>query len=194
MLLRILQLSLLFSVDEQTFKYMYELLEILKYLLPSLVVFAAAYFVIRSFLDHEVRQLREEKKDDTRKAVIPLRFQAYERIALLLERINPANMVLRVNKPGMSKEILQTELLRTVREEYEHNLAQQIYMSDKAWELVKGAKEEVLSDINTAAAKMTEKNTTADYGQMIINIHLERKSPAHTAALAFLKQEIRDIF
>jgi hypothetical protein len=173
---------------------MNEFLEILKYVLPSLVVFAAAYFLIRSFLDHELKQLKEEKKDDTRKAIIPLRFQAYERIVLFLERISPSNMVLRVNKAGMNKEMLHSELLRTVREEYEHNLAQQIYISDKAWELVKGAKEEVLSDINSAASKMTEKNTAADYGQQLIARYLDKKSRAHDTALKFLKEEIREMF
>ena len=173
---------------------MNEFLEILKYVLPSLVVFAAAYFLIRSFLDHEIKQLKEEKKDDTRKAVIPLRFKAYERVVLFLERISPQNLVLRVNRAGISKEILQAELLMTVREEYEHNLAQQIYISDNAWDLVKSAKEEVLSDINTAAAKMTDKNTVADYGQQLISMHLERKSRAHDVALGFVKGEIKEMF
>ena len=173
---------------------MTEFLEILKYILPSLVVFAAAYFLIRSFLDHEVKELKEEKKDVVRKQSLPLRFQAYERIVLFLERISPPNLVLRVSIPGMSKEQLQAELLKTVREEYEHNLAQQIYISDKAWDLVKGAKEEVLSDINTAAGQMKEKNTVADYGQQVISLHLDKKSRAHDAALAFLKNEIREMF
>jgi hypothetical protein len=173
---------------------MNEFLEILKYVLPSLVVFATAYFLIRSFLDNEVKQLKMEQKDDSRKAVIPLRFQAYERIVLFLERISPPNMVLRVNKAGITKEMLQGELLRTVRAEYEHNLAQQIYISEKAWNLVKNAKEEVLSDINTAAAKMTEKNTAADYGQHVISLHLDKKAPAHEVALQALKAEIKEMF
>jgi len=173
---------------------MIEFLEILKYVLPSLVVFALAYFLVRSFLDKETKDLREDKKDDIRKAVIPMRFQAYERIVLFLERISPTNIVLRVNKAGMSKEMLQGELLRTVREEYEHNLAQQIYISDEAWELVKGAKQEVLSDINSAATAMTEKNTTADYGQQVIAQYLDKKSRAHDVALKFLKEEMRGMF
>ncbi|MEN8224724.1 MAG: hypothetical protein ABFS05_05115 [Bacteroidota bacterium] len=173
---------------------MNEFLEILKYVLPSLVVFAAAYYLIRTFLDHEIKQIKEEKKDGERKAVIPLRFQAYERIVLFLERISPPNLVLRVNRAGLTKEMLHAALLQTVREEYEHNLAQQIYISNKAWDLVKGAKEEVLSDINTAAAKMTEKNTAADYGQQVISLHLDKKSHAHEAALQYLKEEIREMF
>jgi hypothetical protein len=173
---------------------MTEFLEILKYILPSLVVLATAYFLIRSFLDHEVKALKEEKKDDSRKQSIPLRFQAYERVVLFLERISPANLVLRITTAGMSKEQLQAQLLKTVREEYEHNLAQQIYISDKAWELVKGAKEEILSDINTAAGQMKEKNTGADYGQQVISLHLEKKSRAHDTALAYIKKEIREMF
>lgn len=173
---------------------MNEFLEILKYVLPALVVFITAFYLIRTFLDNELKKLREENKEESRKAVIPLRFQAYERIVLFLERISPSNLVLRVNRPGMSKDLLQADLLRSVREEYEHNLAQQVYMSDKAWELVKGAKEEVLSDINSAAAKMTEKNTAADYGQQVISQHLERKNPAHAAAISFIKEEVKELF
>ena len=180
--------------NHQIYFTMTEFLEILKYVLPALVVFATAYFLIRTFLDNELNKIKAEQMDESRKASIPLRFQAYERIVLFLERIGPANMVLRVNRAGMNKEMLQAELLRSVREEYEHNLAQQIYMSDKAWNLVKSAKEEVLSDINTAAAKMTEKNTAADYGQQVISLHLEKKAPAHAEAIKYLKEEIKEMF
>lgn len=173
---------------------MTEFLEILKYVIPALVVFATAYYLIRTFLDNELNKIKAEQKDESRKAAIPLRFQAYERITLFLERISPANLILRITQPGMSKEMLHAELLRSVREEYEHNLAQQIYMSDEAWDLVKGAKEEVLSDINTAAGKMSEKNTAADYGQQVISLHLEKKNPAHAKAVSFLKKEIREMF
>lgn len=173
---------------------MKEFLEILKYVLPSLVVFATAYVLIRTFFDNKIRQMQEEKKEGTRAAALPLRFQAYERVVLFLERISPQNMVLRVNRSGMTKEMLQAELLRTVREEYEHNLAQQIYVSDKAWEFVKGAKEEVLSDINTAAASMKEKDNATDFGQTLITVYLERKSRATDAAIGFLKEEIKEMF
>lgn len=173
---------------------MNEFLEILKYTLPSLVVFVTAFYLIRTFLDNELKQLKEQQKDDSRKVAIPLKFQAYERIVLFLERIRPDNLVIRVNKPGMNKEMLQTQLLGTVREEYEHNLAQQIYMSEKAWGLVKSAKEEVLSDINTAAGKMSENNTAADYGQQVISLHLGKKNPSHEAAIKFIKEEIKEMF
>lgn len=173
---------------------MNEFLEILKYTLPALVVFATAYFLIRTFFDSELRKLKEEKKDESIAAAIPLRFQAYERIVLFLERISPQNMVLRINRSGMSKEMLQGELLRTVREEYEHNLAQQIYLSETAWEYVKSAKEEVLSDINSAAAEMKEKDSATNYGQALISLHLKRKARATDTAIAFIKEEIREMF
>jgi len=158
------------------------------------VVFAAAYYVIRVFLDHEIKELKQTGKDDTRRASLPLRFQAYERIVLFLERINPENLVLRVSEAGMEKDLLHSRLLGVVREEYEHNLAMQIYMSDKAWELVKRAKEEVLSDINAAAAMMGDKNSAADLGSKIISLHLEKKAAAHDTALKVIKEEIKEIF
>lgn len=190
-----LQLSSYFDVEKSSnCSAMNEFLEILKYVLPSLVVFAVAFFVIRAFLDHEVKELKEGQQGEMRMSALPLRFQAYERVILFLERINPNNLVIRVNRPGLNKEQLQAELLRSVREEYEHNLSQQLYMSDNAWELVKSAKEEILSDINKAAGQMTEKNTAADYGQQVISLHLERKSTATDHAISFIKDEIRQLF
>jgi hypothetical protein len=78
------------------------------------------------------------------KTVTPIRLQAYERVALFLERINPNSLVMRMHKPGMSARQLQSDLLQIVRAEFEHNMAQQIYMSPAAWKAIRAAKEETI--------------------------------------------------
>lgn len=78
---------------------MEEILDILKYILPSLVVLAATLLVIKKFMDAEQRKHMYEIRKENQKVTTPLRLQAYERIVLFLERISPENLVLRVHKP-----------------------------------------------------------------------------------------------
>ena len=113
---------------------MSEFLEILKYTLPSLVVFIAAFFVMKKFLDNEYRKLLFELKRGNLKTITPIRLQAYERSILFLERINMENMIKRVNKADMKADQLQMALITSIRREDEHILSQQIYMSDDAWD------------------------------------------------------------
>ena len=170
------------------------LLEILKYVVPSLVVFAATYFIIQKFMDNEYRKQLLLLKKENHNITTPLRLQAYERLVLLLERISFNNMVLRVHQPGMSAKLLQAELLKAVQQEFEHNLVQQIYISSSGWEQVKKAKEDVVKIINLASAQMKDDSTGADLGQKIFEIMMKMEvSPTH-ATIALLKKEIRQLF
>lgn len=72
---------------------------------------------------------------------VKLRLQAAERFALYLERINPGRLVMRLHRSGMTAAMLQNEILRTIREEFDHNLSRQVYVSEGAWELIKNARQ-----------------------------------------------------
>lgn len=97
---------------------MQALLELIKYTIPSLVVFAAAFYILKLFLEKEASKLNEANKVDIQKAFLPVRVQAYERLVLLIERIEPAGLVLRTNEPGMSAVQLQNALVQTIRSEF----------------------------------------------------------------------------
>ena len=118
------------------------LIELLKIIIPAGAVFAAAYFLVNRFLDNDQKRREHELKKSAQGLITPLKIQAYERIIIFLERINPNSLVIRVNKNGMNSRQLHSELITAVKTEYEHNLSQQIYVSYGAWELVKNAKEE----------------------------------------------------
>ncbi len=174
------------------------LFDLLFAILPALVVFATAFFAIRQFLAQDLvhrqtERLTDLKKDD-RKHTLPLRLQAYERLTLFLERISPGAMVLRVHKSNMTARMLHMELLATIREEFEHNVTQQIYVSDKAWQQVKMAKEETIRIINIAMEQTGDGRSGTDLTQNIFETasrltHL----PTQLAVLA-LKDEVRKLF
>jgi hypothetical protein len=172
-------------------------LEILKIVLPAVMVFVATYIVMKTMLENDQKkrehELRKNKESQTA-TTLPLKIQAYERLVIYLERINPNTLVVRTNKNGMSAHQLQLELIRTIKTEYEHNLSQQIYVSSGSWELVKTAREELIKLINISATKVHQDAPSNELAMMILNIaaNLERKLP-NEVALEFIKQEASKI-
>lgn len=166
-------------------------IELLKIIIPAGAVFAAAYFLVKRFLDNDQKRREHELKKSAQGLITPLKIQAYERIVIFLERINPNSLVIRVNKNGMTSRQLHNELVAAVKTEFEHNLSQQIYVSHAAWELVKNAKEEVIQLINISSSKVSVDVNSSELAIMILNItaNLNKKLP-NEIALEYLKKEI----
>lgn len=167
-----------------------ELFEILKYTLPSLIVFLTAYLMIRQFLKKEVREKKMDLVIRNQQTIMPLRLQAYERMALFLERISPESLLMRVNQPGLKSQQLQTHLLSTIRAEFEHNLSQQIYITPQAWEVIKNAKNNTIKIINTCSGKLKPDSPAMDLNRAILEKVMENEHTPSAAALEFLKKEI----
>ncbi len=173
---------------------MSDFLEILKYVIPSLVVFLTAYAILKKFLDKEEKKLRYEYNLKSEQFTIPIRLQAYERIILLLERISPESLLLRVNKKGMNSRQLQNELLSEIRTEFDHNLSQQIYISPQAWNVVQNAKSNLIKIINVSASSVNPDSPSMNLSKAILdNIMEAEESPVETAK-DHLKKEIRELF
>ncbi len=172
---------------------MEEILDILKYILPSLVVFGASYSVMKLFIENESRKRLLTIKLENNKLITPVRLQAFERVILFLERITPSNMVMRLYNKNMTSLELHSRLIQNIREEYEHNLSQQIFLSEQSWEMVKKAKEEITKLINTAAAGIDDKASSQELSHAIINKALEFSELPNYKAIAVLKKEIRQV-
>jgi hypothetical protein len=170
-------------------------IEILKIVLPAGIVLLAAFLLVKRFLDNDQKRREHDVKKSNQAVITPLRLQAYERVVLFLERINPNTLVVRVNKHGYSAHQLHLELIKTIKSEYEHNLSQQIYISHGAWELVKTTKEEITKLINISATKVPQNGAGNDLAMMILNIssNLGKKLP-NDIALEFIKKEVNQNF
>lgn len=163
--------------------------EIVKIILPAGIVFLTTYYLVKNFLDHESRKKTLDLKLANQAVLTPIRLQAYERIVLFLERINPGSMVMRANK-NTSAAIFQGELLKTIRSEFEHNLSQQIYMSNKAWDAVIRAKEETVKLINVAGSKVSPDATGMELAQTIIAVSSQLTDLPTKTAIDMIKKEI----
>jgi len=168
------------------------LLNSIFYTIPALIVFLTAYFLLKEFFVHENKRRDVDFRLEKLRTTLPLRLQAYERIIMLLERISPANLVMRVHQQGMSAAEFQRLLVQTIREEYNHNLSQQLFVSKGGWELVKAAKEEMIRQINTSATQMSDNASSVELSNKLLEMSIERM--ATRRAIDFLKEEVRNHF
>ena len=94
----------------------------------------------------------------------------------------------------MPARALQAELLKTIRSEFEHNVAQQIYMSSSAWKAVKAAKEETIKLINISSTKINDDAPGTELGKKILEMAAQLEQTPSDFALDFLKREIKSLF
>lgn len=171
------------------------ILEILKYTLPALIVFLTAYFLLTKYMNRDANLKAIELKMKRDKEIVMLRLQAYERLALFLERINFAPVISRVRTPDMLASELQYAIVKNIREEFEHNLSQQIYVSSGAWSLIVTAKEEMMRTVNLIGTQLPSE---ASAGQLInalfTGIQNANAQIPTEQALEHLKAECRELF
>jgi len=169
------------------------LAEILKIVLPALLVFLAGYLALVAMIKNDANRRKSELVFNNIKVTLPIRLQAYERLILLLERISPESIIVRVNKKGMLASDLQAALLGTIRAEWEHNLSQQLYVTNEAWEMVRNAKENIVKLINISSDRVNPNETALVLSQKILETMVELDTNPVSYAVDFLKKEVKEI-
>jgi hypothetical protein len=154
------------------------------------------YLLTKRYFDNQQKtqmlQMRIDEHREAVKLVTPIRLQAYERMALYLERISPDSLVLRCYQPGMDTKLLQGVMTKTIRDEWEHNLSQQVYLSSEAWKRIRQAKDEMMGVINSAAITIPEDADPTRLASAIFAT-VATGQPPTAEALEFLKQEMREL-
>lgn len=188
------------------------LFDLLKILLPASLVLYGMYIVVQSFVKKELGQIeknteaqlqlkeaelslkRAEVELKNKEQSLTIRLQAYERMTLFLERISPSQLVPRLNNPDYSVGIFQQVLIQEIRNEFGHNLSQQIYLSSDAWLLIKQALEESILLVNNSAMSLEGNAEGVDLAKKILSNVREHGINPTENALEFLKAEVRSLF
>ena len=168
--------------------------DLIKIFLPAAAVLYAMFLTVKAFLNKDFEKRLVDIKLKNTELILPLRMQAYERMCLFLERISPHNLILRVNEPAYNVAQFHQRLLSEVREEYNHNLSQQVYMSDQSWTIIKGAMEEVISIINKSSSGLAMDARGMELAKMIFENLLQKNEDPTSKALKYIKNEIRQVF
>jgi hypothetical protein len=166
-------------------------LELAFYTLPALITGGVAYYLFDSYFKDQQHTRRWISQKENQKHALPLRLQAYERMALFLERINPSKLLIRVAPMSDDKAAYQNLLIHHIEQEYEHNLTQQIYITDECWTMVMTAKNTIIQNIRKTTADTTV--TDADKLREKILSNLLQDEVATNVALAFLKSEVSEV-
>ena len=164
--------------------------DILKITIPALIVFFTAWVLLRNMIRNDQDKRRQEMILQNSRTVTPIKLQAYERIVLFLERISLESLLVRVSSPDMKASQLHSALLSTIRSEFEHNLSQQIYMSQQAWEIVRNARSNMIKLINSEVEKMPVNSTGMALSKQLLEKIMEMEKEPTRAAIDYIKGEI----
>jgi hypothetical protein len=168
-----------------------QILNLLMYCIPALITGAIAFLFFREHVDNENNRRNFLMKKEIQKDMIPLRLQAYERMTLFLERINPNKLLVRINPVGDNKDDYESLLIASIEQEFEHNLSQQVYLSDSCWSIINASKNATIQLIRNS--NLIEKTDTAHKLREIILTDLMDKQPPSHAALSYMKEEISEL-
>lgn len=166
--------------------------ELIIFLFPAIITGGVAFLFFKKHTSNEEGRRRYLIHKEAQKTALPLRLQAYERMALFLERINPSSLLLRVSPLSNDKEQYLQLLIASIEQEFEHNLAQQIYISDECWNVIKSAKNTTVQIIRSATANPETKDADK-LREIILTSLLDKSSPSETG-MAFIKNEVGELF
>ncbi|MCB0396726.1 MAG: hypothetical protein KDD36_08740 [Flavobacteriales bacterium] len=169
--------------------------EILKLILPAVVVFFTAFYTLKNYLDNEQKLKAMEIRKAGQETTMPIRMQAYERLTLFLDRLHLQKLVMRVHgdKVKTAKQF-HSDLLNAIRSEFDHNITQQIYVSAKAWEVTERAKDEMIKLVNLASTQLEDNATGLDLSKTLFKMGDELEQLPTTYALAIVRNEARKLF
>lgn len=167
-------------------------IDILKITIPALIVALTAYYLIKQLTVSSSERKYLGVKAKTQKEVLLLRLQAYERLILLMERITPDHLIMRIDSTGMNANEFHLELLSNIRAEFDHNISQQLYVSDIVWQETYHAKEEVTKLINLSFQQLDDPSLLA-FNRKIVEVYLKSDLPT-LRAITSIKAEARQLF
>jgi hypothetical protein len=170
------------------------IIEFGKLMIPAGLVLYAMFLMVKSFINGEIDKKHIEVRGKSIETILPTRLHAYERVCLFLERISPNNLIVRLNNGNYTAREFQQILLNEIREEYNHNVSQQLYMSEQAWELVKSGKEDLIVTINDAMSNLSSEATGVDLSKSIFEKTVQKEPDPIQHALLSVKKEIWETF
>ncbi|MFV5693284.1 hypothetical protein ACM55K_14760 [Flavobacterium sp. LT1R49] len=168
------------------------IIELLSYTLPAVVTGVVAYYFFDLHTKNEEGRRRYLLNKEAQKNALPLRLQAFERMTLYMERINPTKLLIRITPLSQDKNDYENLIIEQIEQEFEHNLTQQIYMSDECWTIIVTAKNATIQMIRKA--NRNDRVDSADkLREVLLNDLMEKQSPSN-AALAYIKNEVGQLW
>jgi len=163
------------------------LIESFAYILPAIFVGLIAYYFFGNLVTERSKDKNLELLIEKKKQALPIRLQAHERMLLFCERINPIKMLLRIQPIGDETNDYLQLLLKNIEQEFEHNLVQQIYLSDQCWNVIIASKNAVINKLKQAAATSNSANELREK----VLVDYSKTIPPTSTAIDFIKNDVK---
>lgn len=171
-------------------------------LFTQLIAFAAggiitvvvAYFLVKNDIQNYFRFKTLEQHKENKSALLPLRLQAYERMIIFLERINPANFLVRLHQQGIGVSTLQALVLEEIKAEYQHNIAQQLYIDPVSWRVVRKLKDDTIAMVNNVAQNLPAEATGVELSKKILQHMSSIEENPYELTINQLKMDVQKMF
>ena len=169
------------------------LLELVKFTLAGIGTVYVAFYLIKPYLERSEKLQLMELKKSTTALTLPLRFQAYERLIVFVERVNPANMLVRLHGTQYSAHELHSLVVSEIREEFQHNVSQQIYVSERAWNVIKRVKDDTMSVITNAIKAMPENATGLELSKTVLAHMASLQDNPYDIATSMIRKDMEEL-
>lgn len=160
----------------------------------GILALAAGYFLIKNDIQNYFRFKTLEVNKDNKTALLPLRLQAHERLIVFIERINPANLLVRLHQPAIELSALQSIILNEIKAEYQHNIAQQLYVDSTSWSVVRKLKDDTIAMINNVVQGLPENSTGVDLSKKVLQHMSTIEENPYELTINILKKDIQALF
>jgi hypothetical protein len=166
-----------------------KIFESIAYILPAAVTGFVAYYMFNGFIRQQNSAKHLELMSQKKKDSLPIKLQAYERLLLFCERINPVKILIRIKPLSEDKNEYLQLLIGNIEQEFEHNLVQQIYISDESWTAIYAAKSAVINKLK----QVSESSNSANDLRENVLIDYSKSLPPTETAIAFIKNEVKKL-
>ena len=158
------------------------------------IVISVIALLISIFVFFQSRNSPSETPASDSFTTRPLQLQAYERLVLLCERISLPSLISRVSQPGLSAREMQLFLIETIKQEFEYNISQQVYVSVLAWDAVRNLRDQSMLIINQIANVLPPDAKSSDLNKQLLEVIMNQQEQAlHTIVLETLNFEAKQL-
>lgn len=163
-------------------------------ILVIIIVLLIAGFIVYVSYQQNKKDKEEQENQNPDHSIRALRFQAYERLTVLVDRIALPNLISRVNQNGIGARDMQLLLTRSIKEEFDYNISQQIYVSADAWDAVKNLKEQNMLVVNQLASALPPNATGLDLNKLLLEyLMTDKKGQLHEVVAEVLSYEAKKL-
>ncbi|WP_231459207.1 MULTISPECIES: hypothetical protein [unclassified Pedobacter] len=170
------------------------IIDILTLFLGISLAFIVIYFFVKTDIQRFFNLKNIELNKENRAQILPLRLQAHERLIIFIDRINPANLLVRLHQQGIDIATLQAGVLNEIRTEYQHNITQQLYVNSTTWNVVRKLKDDTLGMINNAVQGLPKDANGIELSKAILQHMATIDENPYDLTIELIKKDIQQLF